>query len=95
MNQTRTWRSTFAALARLPVGFLHILNRGMEFLWRNLRKAPNRIRMLLAQICCHLPAIPGQGLFLLLPTLVAPIGRMILSWTPFCGQRGKRTALRA
>jgi hypothetical protein len=51
--------------------------------------------MLLAQFCYHLPAIPGQGLFLLLPTLVAPIGRMVLSWTPFCGQRGKRTALRA
>ena len=95
MNQTRTWRPTFAPLAHLPVGFLHILNRGMEFLGRNLRKAPNRIQRLLAQFCCHLPAIPGQGLFLLLPTLVAPIGRMILSWTPFCGQRGRRTALRA
>jgi hypothetical protein len=95
MNQTGTWRSTFAALAHLPVDFLHILNRRMEFLGRNLRKAPNRIRMLLAQFCYHLPAIPGQGLFLLLPTLVAPIGRMVLSWTPFCGQRGKRTALRA
>jgi hypothetical protein len=45
--------------------------------------------MVLAQSSFHVPVIPGQGLFLLLSTLVKPMGELILRLTSFLNQHAK------
>lgn len=79
MNRTTPWKTLVGVLGALYVELLRVLRRGMSFVWRHLLLVVDRIRMVFTQSPCHLPVIPGQGLFLLLPVLTQPIRRILLS----------------
>lgn len=89
MNRTALWESTVGVLGPLCLVCLRVLSQGMEFLLRCLLLFVNRIRMLFTSSTCHVPLIPGQGLFLLLPILTQPIGRILLNLRPLRTQRSK------
>lgn len=55
------------------VGSLEAINRGIEPLQSRLRALDGWTRAVFSRPFGHLPVVPGQGLFLLLPILVKPL----------------------
>ena len=68
------------------VGCSEAINRGIELLEPRLRSLGGRTRAVFSQSFFHLPVVPGQGLFLLLPVLVKPVAgavqRLRSAWNP-------------
>ena len=77
------------------VGSLEAINRGIELLQSRLRALDAPARALFPQPLGHLPVVPGQGLFLLLPILVKPLAGAVRRLRSVWNQRREFVGLKS
>ena len=77
------------------MGSLEAINRGIELLQSRMRALDAPARALFPQPPGHLPVVPGQGLFLLLPTLVKPLAGAVRRLRSVWNQRHEFVGLKS